>query len=122
MVKFFDQGKYQYQGIGIWTEGKAEYQQWSSMEIFFSQLPADFDLEHVDKIEFFNYWDGTYFYDDIQAVSSFTADQDRACLEKEQAIVCPATDTGKAPCRSVYGEQGDEVLQLLGLRRARQIE
>jgi hypothetical protein len=116
MVKFFDQQKYKYQGIGVWTQNKAQYQQWSRMEILFSQLPADFDLEHVDKIEFFNYWDGTYFYDDIQVTSSSTKDQDQACLEKELVVVCSPIDAKKEHCHSVYGKQGDEVLQFLGLK------
>lgn len=88
MVKFFDQGKYKQDGIGIWTLDTARYQQWTKLSILFSQLPADFNFHRVDKIEFFNFWDGTYYYDDIEVHSSAPAGSDVECLKKEQYLSC----------------------------------
>ncbi len=90
MVKFFDQGRYKDRGIGIWTKEnqRAKYREWTRLEIYFSELPADFDLEHVDKIEFFNYYDGTYYYDDIQLASTGSPRQDAECLSDKKIVVC----------------------------------
>lgn len=65
-VRFFDQGKYSDSGFEVWTTEKARYEQWTEVEVLFSQLPADFDLTHVNKIEVINYWPGIYFIDDIR--------------------------------------------------------
>ena len=117
MVKFFDQGKYKIDGIGVWTTDKAMYRGWTPLNILFNQLPKDFDFKHVDKIEFFNYWDGTYYYDDISVGSSFSPEQDIECLKKELVLVCPsATDPSqlKIPNPSdhapILGLSGENVL------------
>lgn len=88
MVKFFDQGKYKQEGIGVWTQETARHHQWTKLTILFSQLPADFNLRRVDKIEFFNYWDGTYYFDDIEIRSSNSVEADQACLKKENYLSC----------------------------------
>lgn len=66
-VKFFDNGNYQ-NGYEVWTTIKAKYNQWTKLWILFSQLPPDFDLNHVTRIEFKNFWPGKYYFDDIHAV------------------------------------------------------
>jgi hypothetical protein len=88
MVKFFDQGAYKQQGIGIWTTQPAKYQQWTQLTVLFSQLPADFNWRRVDKIEFFSYWDGTYYFDDIEIHSPNPDESDVECLKKEQYLSC----------------------------------
>lgn len=82
MIKFFDHGKYHSDGIGIWTTGKAAYKQWSQLDILYSQLPADFDLAHVDKIEFFHYWAGTYYLDDFELRSAGSGHSEK-CQENQ---------------------------------------
>lgn len=67
-VKFFDTGRYNQGGVEVWTTNTARYGQWTKLWILFSQLPPDFDLHHVNKIEFLNYNPGTYIYDAIAAV------------------------------------------------------
>ena len=84
LVKFFDRGRYSKKGAGVWTTAKAKYQEWSKLTISFSNLPRDFDFEHVDKIEFFNYWDVTYYYDDIKVVSSLSS---QAPVDKKEKII-----------------------------------
>lgn len=67
-VRFFDRGAYQASGYEVWTTQTAHYAQWTKLAVLFSQLPPDFDLHHVDKIEFVNYNPGDYYLDDITAV------------------------------------------------------
>lgn len=120
MVKFFDQGRYKDRGAGIWTREnqRAQYRQWTKLEIDFNRLPDDFDLEQVEKIEFFNYWDGTYYYDDIQIVSAFSREHDLRCLADYNFAVCQTgtEQTVKQECVSVFGERAEEVLDLLQTR------
>ena len=113
MVKFFDQGNYKRDGIGIWTEGKAADRQWSHLEILFRQLPDDFDWERVDKIEFYNYWDGTYYYDDIEVASSFSPQKDKECLQREYVLACHPENP--EVCRTVYERHGLTLLNYLYL-------
>ena len=49
MVKLFDRGVYHNTGVGLWTDGTARAHEWSQLQVLFSQLPADFDLAHLDK-------------------------------------------------------------------------
>ncbi|MBZ0167167.1 MAG: cellulase family glycosylhydrolase, partial [Candidatus Omnitrophica bacterium] len=65
-VKFFDNGTYFTNGFEIWSTEQAQPNQWTYVEILFSQLPSDFDLTSINKLEFLNFWDGTYYIDDIQ--------------------------------------------------------
>jgi hypothetical protein len=88
MVKFFDQDKYKHEGIGVWTLDKAVYRRWTPLTVLFSRLPSDFNLRRVDKIEFFNYWDGTYYYDDIHIGSAASPERDLECLKKEDFVSC----------------------------------
>jgi aryl-phospho-beta-D-glucosidase BglC (GH1 family) len=67
-VRFYDQGQYAQNGFEVWTTNTAKYDQWSKLWVLFSQLPPDFDLAHVTRIEFRNYWPGKYYFDDIHAV------------------------------------------------------
>ncbi len=117
MVKFFDHGLYHEQGIGIWTLDKALPGEWTQLMILFSQLPKDFDLSRVDKIEFFNYWNGIYYYDDIQVASPDGEEQDTACLEAEGYVACqydPLTQNEvEEPCVSVYAGRHDLVLDYM---------
>ena len=55
-------------GFEVWTTQKAKYGQWNYIKVLFSQLPYDFDLEHTNKIEFTNYWPGTYYFDNIKVL------------------------------------------------------
>ncbi len=135
MVKFFDHGRYHADGIGIWTTQKAQYQEWTQLSLMFNLLPVDFDLEHVDKIEFFNYWDGTYYYDDIEVRSDFPPEKDLECLKKEVIIVCPADTTSPshdvtlksilgvsqeyASCVTTFGEHGQIAVDYLRQRNNR---
>lgn len=141
MVKFFDQGSYKQEGVGVWTKETARYRQWTQLTILFSQLPADFRLNRVDKIEFFNYWDGTYYYDDIEIHSAATAETDAGCLKKENYLSCLDPFSNTAPgqmqtvnpvlglsaeetvgCRSVFTDQADGALDHLSARNQRRLE
>ena len=95
MVKFFDRSAYKDRGIGIWTKEKARGRQWTPLEVFFNELPQDFDLRHVDKVEFFTYWDGTYYFDDLQVRSAANPLQDVECLQERQVIVCQPCHTAQ---------------------------
>lgn len=65
-VKFYDTNTYNENGFEAWTRYTADFDQWTKLTILFSQLPSDFDLRHVNKLEFKNYWPGIYYLDDIQ--------------------------------------------------------
>ena len=51
-VKFFDNNLYASNGFTVWTTKTFFNDQWTKLYVLFSQLPADFDLAHVNKIEF----------------------------------------------------------------------
>ncbi|MEW5894572.1 MAG: cellulase family glycosylhydrolase [Candidatus Omnitrophota bacterium] len=68
-VVFYDTGVYAENGFEVWTTEKAVYNKWTRLEVLFSQLPENFDRAHVSKIYLKNYWPGTYFIDDMQALS-----------------------------------------------------
>ncbi|MBI4597760.1 MAG: cellulase family glycosylhydrolase [Candidatus Omnitrophica bacterium] len=67
-VRVFDQGAYAEGGFEVWTTKTARYAEWTQLGILFSQLPADFDLAHVTRIEIKNYSPGAYYLDDIAVV------------------------------------------------------
>jgi aryl-phospho-beta-D-glucosidase BglC (GH1 family) len=67
-VKFFDHGLYNQNGFEVWTTKNAKYGEWTKLDILFSQLPQDFNFADVDKLQFVNYWPGTYYIDDISVV------------------------------------------------------
>lgn len=67
-VKLYDQNHYRVNGFEIWTTEKCIYQQWSTLSVFFSQLPDDFDLTHVTAIEWTFYWPGTYYIDSVSVL------------------------------------------------------
>lgn len=69
-VKFFDQDVYHSTGFEVSTSKAAKHGEWTELDILFSQLPNNFDLTSVDKIEFVNRYTGTYYIDDIQVVSA----------------------------------------------------
>lgn len=116
MIKFFDQGLYKHQGFGVWTDGQARYREWTHLQILFSRLPADFNLSLVDKIEFFHYWDGTYFYDDIDVASALSPDKDRLCL-KEHFI--PDCSEIYEPCLSAMPADLNPIADILLLQQQR---
>ena len=126
MVKFFDHGVYHEEGIGVWTLEAAQPEEWTKLTILFSQLPKDFDLSRVDKIEFFNYWNGVYYYDDILITSVNGEDEDSACLETEGYIVCQydplSKGDGENPCVSVYADPTDLVLDYMLMQGNRTIK
>lgn len=64
-VRFFDHGTYHSGGFEIWTTRTARYGQWTQLYVLFEQLPPDFDLHRIDKIELVNYWPGMYYFDSI---------------------------------------------------------
>ncbi|HQL41415.1 MAG TPA: hypothetical protein PLO93_03880, partial [Candidatus Omnitrophota bacterium] len=49
-MKFFDNNNYALSGFTVWTTKTFFNEQWTRLDILFSQLPADFDLEHVNKV------------------------------------------------------------------------
>ncbi|MCD4779945.1 MAG: cellulase family glycosylhydrolase, partial [Candidatus Omnitrophica bacterium] len=71
-IKFFDHNQYVWDpgagldGYTVWTTRQAQYQQWTKLEVLYSQLPPNLEFDNLDKIEIYNYWDGTYFIDDIR--------------------------------------------------------
>ncbi len=67
-VRFYDHGNYSTAGFEVWSTQTAHYGEWTKISILFDQLPADFDLRHINKLEFKNYLPGTYYLDDIQFV------------------------------------------------------
>ncbi len=70
-VRFFDDSLYDgisHPGFEVWTTKKVEIGQWSELTVLFSQLPDDFNLNHVVKINFVNYHAGTYYFDDMRVV------------------------------------------------------
>ncbi len=89
-VRLFDQGNYQ-NGFEVWTTNTAKYDQWTKLWVLFSQLPPDFDLTHVTKIEFRNYWPGKYYFDDIHAVRE---DRVYQSFEKENRSGSTDSDYG----------------------------
>lgn len=75
-VVFYDNGSYSTTGFEVWTTQTAAYQQWTKLHILFSQLPPDFNLRQVTKIEFKEFNPGKYFFDDIHAVREDRTYQD----------------------------------------------
>jgi hypothetical protein len=80
-VEFYDHDTYSTEGFEAWSTQKAHYGQWTKITILFDQLPTDFDLRHVNKLEFKNYWPGTYYLDDVQVIR-----EDRAYQSFEPSI------------------------------------
>ena len=83
-VRFFDQENYKVDGVEVWTTRAAQFGAWTELSVLFSQLPADFNLHRIDKLEFVNYNPGTYFFDDIQVV-----DADRVYQSFEPGLFDP---------------------------------
>ncbi|EKD27799.1 MAG: hypothetical protein ACD_79C00570G0004 [uncultured bacterium] len=67
-VKLFDKKKFSASGFEVWSDFTAIYSKWVRLEILFSQLPEDFDVNTISRIIFINYWPGTYYLDDILIV------------------------------------------------------
>lgn len=67
-VQFFDHGNYSTAPFEVWTTRTARYGQWTELYVLFSQLPTDFNLGDIDKVQFIQYWPGTYYLDDIAVV------------------------------------------------------
>ncbi|MCB9721642.1 MAG: cellulase family glycosylhydrolase [Candidatus Omnitrophica bacterium] len=68
LLKLSDTGTFS-TGFDVWTTESAAYQEWTQIEVLFSQLPDGFDLNHVNKIEIFNYDAGTYYFDDFEVTA-----------------------------------------------------
>lgn len=75
LVKLTDTGTFS-TGFDVWTTDAAQYQEWTQLEVLFSQLPEGFDLNHVNKIEIFNYDAGTYYFDDFEVTAGDRVYQD----------------------------------------------
>ncbi|MBL8012771.1 MAG: hypothetical protein JNN05_02880, partial [Candidatus Omnitrophica bacterium] len=84
-VRFFDQGLYKNSGFTVWTSKAAKRGEWTRLSIMFSQLPNDFQLGRIDKLLFIFYNAGTFYLDDVQAVSD-----DRIYQSFEPIIYEPA--------------------------------
>jgi endoglucanase len=80
-VTFFDNGAYAQNGFEVWTTNKAIYMQWTPLYILLSQLPPDFDLQHINRIVVCMYWPGTYYFDDVTVLR-----QDRAYQTFEPSL------------------------------------
>lgn len=65
-VRFFDQGNYHAGGFEVWTTQSFRHGQWTQLKVLFSQLPPDFNLHRVDKIEIVNYAAGVHYVDSIE--------------------------------------------------------
>ncbi|HOD11897.1 MAG TPA: cellulase family glycosylhydrolase [Candidatus Omnitrophota bacterium] len=90
-MKFFDNNNYALSGFTVWTTKTFFNEQWTRLDILFSQLPADFDLEHVNKVEFIFYQHGTYYLDDIQIVRE---DRSYQSFEPQQRFGSTASEYG----------------------------
>ncbi len=68
-VQFFDwdNPKYNVEPFTIWTKRAADYGQWTQLSVPLSALPADLNLDDLNKIQLQVYWPGTYYFDDIRA-------------------------------------------------------
>lgn len=67
-VKFFDRDIYNSNGFEVSTTKAAKHDEWTELEILFSQLPDNFNLTRIDKIEIVNEYVGTFYIDDIHVV------------------------------------------------------
>lgn len=74
-IKFFDHNKYAWDpannkdGFIIQTDQQAPANTWAKLTVYLSQLPADFNNQDLDKIEFYAADPGTYYLDDIEITS-----------------------------------------------------
>ena len=55
-------------GCELWTTRRGAYNEWTRFGISLNLLPAGFNFQDLDKIEFGLYWPGTYLFDDIRVV------------------------------------------------------
>lgn len=67
LVKFFNYDNSA--PVELWTEKNAEYGRWTRLSVPLSELPEDYDLDHLNKLEFQIYWPGTYYFDDIRVTA-----------------------------------------------------
>lgn len=125
-VKFFDLGNYQ-GGYEIFTGDNARYGQWTKLTVLFSQLPADFDLQHINKIEFVNFWPGTYYLDDLSLGFDVNA---LVKMEADYILSCQYLDPGHpahGAINNIFGEfptwivPRENALAILGLIEAGKI-
>lgn len=87
-VQLFDHNKYA-DGFWVWTTKPAQVRQWTQLYILFSQLPSDFQLNDVDKIAFYHYWDGQYYLDDV------TVGGNDRIYQAFESWSCPSSDPYK---------------------------
>ena len=69
LMKLFDHGNYNSVPAQFWTDKNGENGQWTKLSLPFSQLPDDFDLNDIDKIELEVFWPGVYYFDDLRAAA-----------------------------------------------------
>jgi len=98
-VKFFDNNLYSSNGFTVWTTKTFFNEQWTKLHVLLSQLPSDFDLAHVNKVEFIFYEHGTYYLDDIHVVredrkyQSFEPEERYGSTVSEYGWAWSASDT-----------------------------
>jgi aryl-phospho-beta-D-glucosidase BglC (GH1 family) len=68
-VQFYDNDQHSNDQtkVVVWTKNAARYGQWTRMTVLFSDLPSTLNLYDLNKIQFQQYWPGTYYIDDIRA-------------------------------------------------------
>lgn len=69
-VQFFDQENYKNNYFPFWTTETAAEGAWKRIRVPLSNLPADFNVHNIDKLQFQFFWPGTYLLDDIRASKS----------------------------------------------------
>lgn len=77
-VGFFDTGLYN-GGQKIWTDQRGNYNEWARLAIPLAKLPANFNFDHLSKIEMAVFWGGGYNIDDIRVPKypALTIDESR---------------------------------------------
>lgn len=112
-VRFFDWGNYHADGFEVWTTQTILPNQWTQLYILFSQLPPDFDLHHIDKIQIVNYSSGTHYIGRIEVLKD---DRIYQSFEAEKRYGSVASEFGwkwndadavglSAPGEPVLGDQ-----------------
>ncbi len=122
-VTFYDQSNYRVHGFEVWTTQTARYGQWSKLKVLFSQLPPDFNLRQVVRVEFKNYWPGRYYFDDIHAVredrvyQAFEPEERSGSAEHEYGWKWNSNDTVAVSTASEPSYDGRHSWKLLSTAR-----
>ena len=90
-LRFYDDNLYAARGFEVWTHRTAEPEKWTTLSVLFSELPRDFKIDAVKKIQFTQYWPGTYYLDDIQRIRE---DRIYQAFEPERCVKPDAGEYG----------------------------